>query len=50
MQWGGVTDINGEETFYVAVARPLQSQLGVELTNETFIAGGGRFDGGIEVS
>ena len=50
LQWGGVTDINGEETFYVAVARPLQPQLGVELTNETFFAGGGLLDGGIEVS
>ena len=50
LEWGGVTDINGEETFYVAIARPLKSQLGVELINETLVAGGGLFDGGTEVS
>lgn len=37
LKWGGIHGITDEETFYVAVARPLPSVLSVEGTNATGI-------------
>ena len=37
LKWGGIHGITGEDTFYVAVARPLHSVLSIEGTNETEI-------------
>ena len=35
LKWGGIRGILGEETFYVAVARPLSSVLALAETNVT---------------
>lgn len=52
LKWGGVDGIKGEETFYVAVARPLRPVLEVEIVNQTMPASRGPedTDGGIESS
>ena len=48
-KWGGVNRLKDENTFYVAVARPLQSLLGSDGVNGTLVTGLGSVDGGIEV-
>lgn len=50
LRWGGVDGIEGTETFYVAVARPLRAAPEVEVANVTVIASGGLIDVGIESS
>ena len=37
LKWGGVHGIMGEETFYVAVARPILHGLELEVTNRTVL-------------
>lgn len=49
LKWGGVDGIQGEETFYVAVARPLSAAEG-EAANKTVIASGGLVEGVVESS
>lgn len=50
LKWGGVHGISGEETFYVAIARPLNPALDGKIANVTVIASGGLGDGVFEVS
>lgn len=50
LKWGGVASLKNERTFYVAVARPIRPELGIEVANRTVITGGGLVDGGIEFS
>ena len=50
-RWGGVNRLRDENTFYVAVARPLQPLLASEgVTNGTVgIGWGSSVDGGVEI-
>ena len=50
LKWGGVHGINGEETFYVAVARPLNPSPDGRIANKTVIASGGLGDGVFDIS
>ena len=50
LRWGGVQGIKDEQTFYVAVARPIESGLEVEVANTTVSGGWGLDDGGFESS
>ena len=40
LKWGGVSGISAEETFYVAVAKPIRPELGLEGANLTLIETG----------
>ena len=50
LRWGGVEGILEGQSFYVAVARPIESGLEVEVANKTGSAGWGLDDGGFESS
>ena len=49
LKWGGIDGIRGEETFYVAVAKPLRAALEVVEANETLVADGGLVDGALQL-
>lgn len=52
LKWGGASGVLGEETFYVAVAKPIRpTRLGLELEvgNKTPVAKGKLVDGGVRV-
>ena len=44
LRWGGVAGIQGEDTFYVAVARPISRTLEIEVANTTVVPSGGLID------
>ena len=48
-KWGGVRGLVGQETFYVAVAKPIRSLRGVGAANGTVFTGEGLLDGVTEV-
>ena len=48
-KWGGVKGLKDENTFYVAVARPIQPLLGSDGANGTVVTGWGLADGAIEI-
>lgn len=50
LKWGGIRGITGEETFYVAVARPLRRVPPVEATNVTITPNWGSMDRGTAAS
>ena len=50
LNWGGVDGILGEDTFYVAVAKPMTSLSGVEIVNLSVLGSGESVDSGIESS
>ena len=50
LKWGGIEGLNGEQTFFVAVARPLRSRLETGVANGTVLTGGISVDGGIDAS
>ncbi len=49
LKWGGIDGIRGEETFYVALARPIRRELEVKVANGTLVADGGLVDGEFEL-
>ena len=48
-KWGGVNRLKDESTFYVAVARPVQTVMGSDGVNGTVVTGWGAVDGGIDI-
>ena len=48
-KWGGVRGLKDENTFYVAVAKPIRSVLASDGANGTVGTGWGLDDGGIEI-
>lgn len=48
-KWGGVNRLKDENTFYVAVAKPLQPVPGSDGMNGTVVTGSGLVDGGIDI-
>lgn len=50
LKWGGVASLKNEDTFYVAIAKPIRPELEIEVANRTVITGGGLVNGAIELS
>lgn len=50
LKWGGLANLKNEETFYVAVAKPIREEWAIEVANRTVMTDGALLDGGIEIS